>query len=399
MQADSCKLSSQVAAAAWPEATTRNGSVCRRRLAGRPRPTWRLAWAVAALLAGAAACRGATAPAPCGGLPSVSGWTSLGPPGETITAIAVTASGLLIGTLHDGVWRYDSCVGGWVASGLAGRVITSITALRPPSQRLLVTATPYQPPSRAPPETISAVVYASDDQGRTWYPHDGGLSAQRGYYGYAMGLAFDSSNANRLYLASVGAVMRSLDGGATWTAAWGDPRNFIVTFWSVAVSTLEAGRVWAGGYGGEFALLGRSDDGGSTWQAVSPSPYPEDVVYAIAPDPAAEARIYVGMASGVHETEDGGATWRWALSLSLPGPVTGLAFLGDTLFAVANLLVPNSVPTTTVLGFYRTRDHGLTWDTLPAPPTVHGAGALAISPDHIAFIGTLSGGVWAVPLQ
>jgi photosystem II stability/assembly factor-like uncharacterized protein len=366
--------------ARWMEATLvflRGGRAC--------------VWIALAPLALTAACREPTTPSRCADLPSVQGWTSLGPAGKWITSVALTPVGLLVGTQSDGVFRYDSCRGDWAYSGLAGRDITSITALLPPANRLLVTAIPLFP------DTISSVLYASDDGGRTWYPRDGGLSAQRGYYGYAVSLAFDSSNANRLFLGLPAAVMRSLDAGTTWTTAFGDSLGPGGLVWCLAVSP-SSGRVWAAGErGGQFPFVWRSDDGGTTWQQFGPTPYQNDFVLAIAQDPTAKDRLYAGMASGLRETEDAGVTWRLVLSPHLPGPVTGLAVLGDNLVVVSDELVPNSAPTRTVLGLYVTADRGATWDTVPVPPDAWGAIRVAISASRVAFIGTRSG-VWSVPL-
>lgn len=314
-----------------------------------------------------------------------------------ITAVALSPAGVLIGTKMDGVFRYDRAERGWVGLGLSGRFITSITALPPPINRLLVTAIPSAIPW--PPDTISAVVYGSDDGGRTWYPHDGGLSAQSGYYGYAYSLAFDGSDDRRLYLGLPAAVMRSVDGGATWTTAAGNPNAPGGEVACLAVSTRDSGRVWAAGQSvGQDPLVLRSDDRGTNWNQLTPSAYQEDAVFAIAPDPLAKDRLYAGMASGLRETEDAGVTWRLVLSPRLPGPITGLAVVGDSLVAVADEIVLNSAPTRTVLGLYVTSDRGATWDTVPVPPDATGAIGVAVSSSRIAFIGTRSG-LWSVPLR
>lgn len=390
-------LGADIAPRAWmSHDRPREEHVCQWRRNSLKYARRTLAWAVLAPLLTLPGCGDSTAPVPCTAQVSGRCWTYLGPAGKWITAVALSPDGVLVGTKSDGVFRYDPSEGSWVSLGLAGRFITSITALPPPTNRLLVTATPTVTPW--PPDTISAVVYASDDGGRTWYPHDGGLSAQRGYYGYAFSLAFDSSDPNRLYLGLPAAVMRSVDGGATWTTAVGNPQAPGGLVWCLAVSPRDSGRVWAGGEStGQGPLVLRSDDRGNSWNQLTPSPYQEDVVFAIAPDPLARDRLYAGMASGLRVTEDAGVAWRLVLSPRLPGPVTGLAMAGGNLIAVADELVPDSVPLTTVLGLYTTSDRGVTWDTLPVPPNATGAISVAVSAGRIAFIGTKSG-LWSVPL-
>lgn len=339
------------------------------------------------------ACRDPATPAACAVLPSVSGWTELGPAGTWITAVAISPSGLLVGTKAQGVLRYDSCENRWVRIGLEGRFITSIKSLPPPSNRLLVTVIPLAP------DTVSAVVYASDDGGTTWYARDGGLSAQRGGYGYAFSLAVDALDVDRLYMGLPAAVVRSVDGGATWSSTYGDPLALGMEVSSLATSPRGSGRVWAGGEDLTLrAFVLRSDDRGDTWTKYRPSPFLEDVVFSMAVDSLADDRLFAGMGGGVRVTEDGGATWRSALSLRAPGLVTGLSLSGSRLVAVSDEQAPSSTPSGTVLGVYLTRDLGTSWNTLAVPASASGGIALAMSAGGAAFIGTRSG-LWSVRLE
>lgn len=351
------------------------------------------AWIVLALLALTAACREPTTPSRCANLPSVQGWTNLGPPGKGITAVALTPAGLLVGTSSDGVLSYDSCSGRWVGLGLSGRIITSVRSVPPARNRLLATVIPLAP------DTVSAVLYASDDNGATWYARDGGLSAQRGYYGYAFSLAFDASDANRLYLGLPASVVRSVDGGATWSSVFGDPLAPGIAVSTIATSPQGTGRVWASGQDMQpLAFVLRSDDRGNTWHEFRPSPYSGDAVLSSATDPSTDDRLYVGMGGAVRMTEDGGASWRSVLSLRAPGFVTGLSQADSMLVAVSDEQMPNSVPLATALGLYVTRDRGVSWDTLAVPASASGGTALAIGPGPVAFVGTRSG-LWSVPLR
>lgn len=356
---------------------------------GRKMLTWAATASMAALTV---ACDSPTRPLPC--TVEVSGrcWTNLGPIGEWITTVATSRAGLLVGTKSNGVLRYDPSGARWVRLGLAGRFVTSITTLPPPTNRLLVTVIPL------PPDTVSAVVYASDDNGTTWYARDGGLSAQRGYYGYAFSLAFDATDADRLFLGLPAAIVRSLDGGATWSSVYGDPLAPGMAVSSLAVSPQGSGRVWAGGQDSRpLPIVLTSRDRGNTWRLFTPSPYFDDAVLSLAADPLADDRLYVGMGGGVRVTEDGGATWRSVLSLRAPGFVTGLSLADSRLVAVSDEQVPNAAPPATVLGVYVSLDRGASWDTLAVPASTSGGIALAIGADRTAFIGTRAG-LWSVGL-
>lgn len=350
------------------------------------------AWALSAFLALTASCREATEPLRCAALPRAAGWTNLGPSGKWITAVALTPAGLLVGTRSDGVLRYNSCDGRWVGLGLASRFITSITALRAPSRRLLVTVIPLAP------DTVSALLYASDDVGTTWYPRDGGLSAQRGYYGYGFSLAFDSSDENRLYLGVPAALVRSLDGGATWSGVFGDPTAPGNAVWAIAPSRSGSARVWAVGQDPRSeAWVLRSDDRGDTWTEFLPLGHAENAVLSVAAGPSNNDRVFIGVGGGILSSADAGSTWHPVLALPAPGFVTGLLLVDSSLVAVADEQVVTTSAIASVMGLYMSRDSGATWDTLPAPPSATGGIALAISPSRIAFIATRSG-LWAVPL-
>lgn len=181
------------------------------------RPTSAVAMAAVTLSVLRGSCRASIAPLGCTAPLAVGEWTCLGSSRERITAVAVTDGGLLVRTHNQGVSGYNSCTRVWDRLGLAGRDITSITELPAPSRRIIATAAPYQPPDGSTPDTISAVAYASGDGGRTWYARDGGLSAQLGYRGYGLSLAHDGADPSRFFVSVLGSVVRSTDGGATWS--------------------------------------------------------------------------------------------------------------------------------------------------------------------------------------
>ncbi len=353
---------------------------------------WPSAWILPVLLVAVAACREPTAPQRCAALPSVSHWTNLGPAGEWITAVAITRAGLLVGTPSDGVMKYDSCDGRWGSLGLAGRFITSITSVPPPSNRVLVTVTPL------PPDTVSALLYGSDDNGTTWYPLDGGLSSQRAYYGYAFSLGIDALDPDRIYLGLPAAIARSVNGGATWSSVFGDSIGPGLAVWAIAPSRSGSARVWAAGQDpGSRAWVLRSDDRGSTWLQFWPSGNAEDAVLSLAPDPRNDDHVFVGSGGGIRASEDAGSTWESVFSLPAPGFVTGLSLVNSTIVAIADEQVPNSAPVRNALGMYVSQDGGVSWDSVSVPPAASGGLALTISAGSVAFVATRSG-LWTVPL-
>jgi photosystem II stability/assembly factor-like uncharacterized protein len=130
-------------------------------------------------------------------------------------------------------------------------------------------------------------------------------------------------------------VLRSTDRGRTWKEASSPPafpkaaegqkaRTLDYTFWLTPGHSSEPG-VWYAGASPQ--ALFRSDDGGDTWSSVTGlNDHPEysqwmgagqngtpdgPTLHSVLVDPRDPKHLYVGMSSGgVHESTDGGATWK-----------------------------------------------------------------------------------------
>ena len=75
------------------------------------------------------------------------------------------------------------------------------------------------------------------------------------------GFAVDSSNAKVMYVAMRDGILRTGDGGRTWTAAANGPKNVA----AVAVNPKKPSEVYAATADGTIV---RSMDGGARWDAV-----------------------------------------------------------------------------------------------------------------------------------
>jgi photosystem II stability/assembly factor-like uncharacterized protein len=114
-------------------------------------------------------------------------------------------------------------------------------------------------------------------------------------------------------------VLRSLDGGDTWGPAINGLRNLGVQ--AIVVDPFDPFRVYAGAIGGVF----RSDDRGRTWSDVSEG-LTDRNIQALVADPAAPGTLFAGAAhmfldqsGGLFRTTDGGVHWS-EISESLPPP-------------------------------------------------------------------------------
>jgi len=123
-------------------------------------------------------------------------------------------------------------------------------------------------------------------------------------------LAVSRSDPSRLFICgyrrksgwSYGAMVRSLDGGASWSDI---SKSVVATsyrfLYTVAVDPTDASRVYAGGDGYFY----RSMDGGDTWSCISQS---VDVV-SLGIDPSAPARVYAGGNGTLSYSSDHARTW------------------------------------------------------------------------------------------
>jgi hypothetical protein len=346
-----------------------------------------LTWAALALLT-MVGCAEPIRPSRCTAELGGRCWTYLGPAGTLVTSVTDVAGTYFAGTM-DGFLKYDAARAQWTPSGLAGKAIYSITAV--PSGDIWVTVIPHGA------DTTSAVAYVSADAGATWQARDGGLSAQASYHGLAISFAYDVGDPNRLYMGLSGSVVRSLDGGVTWSYAYGGPMELGLGVWAVVPSATGSSRVWAGGQDGAssaFAL--RSDDGGGSWTRLNPTPlFDGDAVMAMVGDPRNDGRVFLGMGAAVRVTEDAGASWRVALTTARLGWVTGLAYQGPSLVAVSDeLLSPTGSPQS-ICGVYTSPDGGVSWDTLSVPTTAAGARGLHATAGGALLVATASG-VWTL---
>lgn len=327
-------------------------------------------------------------------------WSQLGLDGQWIDALSHTEWGLYAGTRENGVYRLDPQRDQWQALGLDHAIPSSILLVPGPTKRLLVGIEPFSD------EQTPAAVFASEDQGRTWTEWDGGLAAQHDFRAWASSLAFDPADPNRLFMGELYSVVRSIDGGRTWGYVWPDTSRLAAggSIEDIVTASDGSGRMWAAGQSSLFsAAILRSDDGGETWHHIDPLPGDENGVSALVPDPRHADGIWAAMGAGlggVMHSADAGATWRWVLNIWGRGQVYDLTRVDNALFAVTSenfRQSPDGVGLPVAdLGFYRSLDWGMSWETIGVPPGVSGGLRVAQDARDGLFIGTASSGVWHV---
>lgn len=266
-------------------------------------------------------------------------------------------------------------------------------------------------------------VFVSEDDGESWT-----ASGLEDYEVWQLRQASDGT----LYAATQpAALFKSSDGGATWTALDSFASAPEASEWCVPVKPPLPGRaralvvdadnparLWVGV---EVGGIMRSEDGGSTWSFTRPGDNPD--LHMMAADPAAPDVLYAstgygrvnGVAemvegnAGVFRSDDGGKSWRYVWRGITPRYSRPLCIDSRAPHPLTVASAPSAFARFEDEGgasamLYRTDDGGESWRSLcdeshsPSAANIHG---LTPDPEHLGgvVIGTDTGEVWRVSEQ
>ncbi len=204
------------------------------------------------------------------------------------------------------------------------------------------------PPAPAPGGPLAAPSWRS--VGPTSMPNGQTYGASRVVVsGRVAAIAVDPSDRNHILVGSAGGgVWESRNRGVSWT-----PRTDgmpTLTTGAIAFTPSNPRIVYVGtGEGNFYWRLGagvlRSTDGGATWSVLATNPFMGSGFYDLLVDPANANHLLSATTGGLHESTDGGLHWTqrraglcWDLSMHPSGGATAEVFAGcqDGLFRSTN---------------------------------------------------------------
>jgi uncharacterized protein (TIGR03437 family) len=243
------------------------------------------------------------------------------------------------GTQGAGVFRSVDSGTTWVRknAGLASSYISALVA--DPHSPSTVYATGSAP-------TGSLRIWKSTDRGQTWNSADPNLTDF-----YAEVLAVDPRNPSTLYAGGGRSVVKSVDGGAHWTATGPIPLAVDGNYTPISTLTIDPvipSTLYVGTSGlGVF----KSADGGTSWSAASAGWRAN--IRALVIDTTNPSTLYAGLNNGVYRSTDAGANW-----------VSASAGLLDR--SIYSLTMDPQNPSrlyagTSSLGVFRSDDGGNSW--------------------------------------
>ncbi len=284
------------------------------------------------------------------------------PPDDPATLYAGEGSSVSVG----GLWRSNNrgVRGSWARCDTGIRNISIASMVASPTGALYV--------------GLFRGILRTTDGGATWTSlHSTGAFTV---------FAIDPSNPATIYTGSAGfGVNKTTDGGVTWPPVNSGLQDSFqeLLVYSLAINPSSPSTVYAGTAGGVF----KSTDGAASWAAASTG-LTSSAVRALAIDPASTSTIYAGTNGGVFKSVNGGTSWASAKSGLPSGTVYTLAI---------DPSAPGAIWAGTSSGPYRTSNGGSTWVAANAghpPATVI---AFARDPKSGAIYAASSAGVFVSP--
>jgi photosystem II stability/assembly factor-like uncharacterized protein len=241
--------------------------------------------------------------------------------------------------------------------------------------------------------------FVSTDGGATWQESGQGLST----------IAIDPKNPKSAYAADCDGLVRTTNGGTTWTVVDKTLAGGVTPLIALAPSAPQTIYVVGASEGGTVKVQQSTDDG-ATWQDVSPVGGLTGPL-SLAVDPDDPAMVLLSTLGGIERSTDGGKTWKLltegGLEATIPDNASGNA--PDNVHLTTALVadpdqsglfwVGTGAGKTKGIGIFRTRDGGESWRHTGKGIDGRMVQALALGGarnSRILYAAT-DDGIWALP--
>jgi photosystem II stability/assembly factor-like uncharacterized protein len=216
-------------------------------------------------------------------------WTSLGPVGGTVFALAVdpVSPSTLYAGLSGGVFKSGNRAASWAPAG-SGLPAVPVFAL----------AIDPVSPSTVYAGTKAFGVFKTTDGGSSWNAANTGLSGTN-----VFALVVDSGLPATVYAGTSVGVFKSVNAGATWTAA--NTGMGALPVFALAIDPKSPSNLYAGS---KNSGVFRSTDGAKSWTAAS-NGLTQTMVFSFAVDPKTPSTLYAGTSFGIFKSTDGATSW------------------------------------------------------------------------------------------
>jgi len=242
-----------------------------------------------------------------------------------------------------------------------------------------VVPTGYSPPSYlAADPSRREVLYSGGTAGVSKATDGETLVLLPGSPQQVRGLAVDPVDPNRLLVSTIDGVFRSTDGGASWSAAEGGPKEDKNNSTIFVFDTGNHELIYARTYFG----LWRSRDGGRNWILLQTGTG-RGCISFVASDRFNPGHVYIAGCDPVRKSSDAGLTWTDAGSL--PPYFRDLVFLGGSP-SIGWLAATGE-------GFRRSSD-GVSWDSVTEALLPAAVSNIAVDPLISRAYANLASGIW-----
>ncbi|MDD5356475.1 MAG: hypothetical protein PHY56_08075, partial [Candidatus Omnitrophica bacterium] len=164
-------------------------------------------------------------------------------------------------------------------------------------------------------------------------------------------IAVGPNNPDIIYAGSAKSIFKSQDGGKTWQKLY-LIRGTLTAVNAICIDPKNQDCVYAGTQNGLY----KTSDAGLTWNRLfeGTGAQEKEIRHMVIETENTE-QIYLGTANGIFITSDGGRIWNKS---------TGEISNRMITFIAINPIDPNIVYAAAQTGIFKSKDHGLTWDSI-----------------------------------